>query len=93
MLLTVLHACYHPRVLCALQLILCAGKLATLKGTVTRMSHVRPLIVDMTFTCNKCGNEVTASMPDGRFTPPTCCTGTRYLVVLAGSTSWLQHMT
>eukprot|EP00878_Enallax_costatus_P046823 GHUV01057115.1.p1 GENE.GHUV01057115.1~~GHUV01057115.1.p1 ORF type:complete len:250 (+),score=76.63 GHUV01057115.1:210-959(+) len=50
------------------------GKLSTLRGTVTRMSHVRPLIVDMTFTCNKCGNSVEASMPDGRFTPPTRCT-------------------
>ncbi|WIA40343.1 hypothetical protein OEZ86_013710 [Tetradesmus obliquus] len=51
------------------------GKLATLRGTVTRMSHVRPLIVEMTFTCNKCGSSVSAAMPDGRFTPPTRCSG------------------
>ncbi|KAF6258257.1 MCM2/3/5 family-domain-containing protein [Scenedesmus sp. NREL 46B-D3] len=51
------------------------GKLATLRGTVTRMSHVRPLIVEMTFTCNKCGSSISAAMPDGRFTPPTRCSG------------------
>jgi DNA helicase MCM8 len=54
-----------------------AGKLATLRGTVTRMSHVRPLIVEMTFTCNKCGSSISTAMPDGRFTPPTRCSGKR----------------
>lgn len=52
-----------------------AGKLATLRGTVTRMSHVRPLIVDMVFTCNKCGASIQTPLPEGRFTPPTRCTG------------------
>lgn len=51
------------------------GKLATLKGTVTRMSHVRPLMADMTFTCNKCGSTMKVDLPDGRFTPPTRCGG------------------
>eukprot|EP00775_Hariotina_reticulata_P012205 gene12205-12342_t len=49
------------------------GKLATLKGTVTRMSHVRPLISEMDFTCNKCGTSFPTALPDGRFTPPTRC--------------------
>lgn len=49
------------------------GKLATLKGTVTRMSHVRPLMADMAFTCNKCGCSMKIELPDGRFTPPTRC--------------------
>lgn len=52
-----------------------AGKLATLRGTVTRMSHVRPLIVEMSFTCCKCGTSIITAMPDGRFTPPTRCAG------------------
>jgi len=52
-----------------------AGKLATLKGTVTRMSHVRPLMADMAFTCNKCGCSMKIELPDGRFTPPTRCGG------------------
>jgi DNA helicase MCM8 len=52
-----------------------AGKLATLKGTVTRMSHVRPLITEMDFICNKCGTPVPTALPDGRFTAPTRCAG------------------
>lgn len=52
-----------------------AGKLATLKGTVTRMSHVRPLMADMGFTCIKCGCSVKVEFPDGRFAPPTSCGG------------------
>lgn len=52
-----------------------AGKLATLKGTVTRMSHVRPLITEMDFSCNKCGTSFPTALPDGRFTPPTRCAG------------------
>lgn len=52
-----------------------AGKLATLKGTVTRMSHVRPLMADLAFTCNKCGCTFKVELPDGRFSPPTRCGG------------------
>lgn len=52
-----------------------AGKLATLKGTVTRMSHVRPLMADMGFTCTKCGCSLKVEFPDGRFAPPTSCGG------------------
>lgn len=51
------------------------GKLATLKGTVTRMSHVRPLMADMSFTCTKCGSSMKVEFPDGRFAPPTSCGG------------------
>lgn len=50
-----------------------AGKLATLRGTVTRMSHVRPLIVQLSFTCARCGAAATVSMPDGRYAPPARC--------------------
>jgi hypothetical protein len=53
----------------------CAGKLATLRGTVTRLSHVRPLMTDMAFICSKCGCSQKVELPDGRFAPPTRCGG------------------
>ncbi|KAI8465449.1 MAG: MCM2/3/5 family-domain-containing protein [Monoraphidium minutum] len=49
------------------------GRLVTIRGTVVRMSHIRPLIVEMGFTCVKCGAEQHAAFPDGRFAPPTRC--------------------
>jgi hypothetical protein len=51
------------------------GRLATIRGTVVRMSHIRPLIVEMDFACAKCGAGQHAMFPDGRFTPPTRCAG------------------
>lgn len=52
-----------------------AGRLVTIRGTVVRMSHIRPLIVEMDFTCAKCGATQHAAFPDGRFAPPTRCSG------------------
>jgi hypothetical protein len=60
-----------------------AGKLATVKGTVVRMSHVRPLMVEMTFSCNRCGCTMGMPLADGRYTPPTACGGAR--VCLGGA--------
>jgi DNA replicative helicase MCM subunit Mcm2 (Cdc46/Mcm family) len=51
------------------------GHLATIRGTVVRMSHIRPLIVEMDFSCAKCCAAQHATFPDGRFAPPTRCVG------------------
>jgi hypothetical protein len=77
------------------------GHLVTIRGTVVRMSHIRPLIVEMGFSCAKCGAEQRAAFPDGRFAPPTSCTGESRVggwrgwtkgcrVACAASRSWLD---
>jgi DNA helicase MCM8 len=52
-----------------------AGKLVTIRGTVTRMSAIRPLVTDMEFACAKCGTIARCAFPDGKFTPPGACPG------------------
>lgn len=54
-----------------------AGKLSTLRGTVLRMSSVRPLVMGMDFVCGKCGEKQYCSFIDGKFTPPERCSGER----------------
>ncbi|MEW5300243.1 MAG: hypothetical protein WDW36_003185 [Sanguina aurantia] len=51
------------------------GKLSTLRGTVLRMSSVRPLVMGMDFVCGKCGEKQYCSFTDGKFTPPERCSG------------------
>jgi predicted RNA-binding Zn-ribbon protein involved in translation (DUF1610 family) len=50
-----------------------SGKLATVRGTVVRMSHIRPLITELHFTCNRCGAVIPRTFPEGRFSQPTSC--------------------
>lgn len=50
------------------------GKLATVRGTVVRMSPIRPLITSIEFTCKKCGRMIVCNFEDGRYTPPQKCT-------------------
>jgi len=57
------------------------GRLATIRGTVVRMSHIRPLIMEMGFSCAKCYAAQDAAFPDGRFAPPTRCVGAFWVVV------------
>ena len=52
-----------------------AGRLATVGGTVVRMSPVRPLITEMAFTCGKCGTRLTVAYPDRKCALPTKCSG------------------
>ena len=33
------------------------GKLVSIRGTVVRVSNVKPLVTKMAFTCNSCGEE------------------------------------
>ncbi|GMH34114.1 hypothetical protein BSKO_01948 [Bryopsis sp. KO-2023] len=51
------------------------GRLATIRGTVVRMSPIKPLVIAMGFTCKKCGNKIHVSFSDGRYTPPGRCEG------------------
>eukprot|EP00873_Tetraselmis_striata_P017384 jgi/Tetstr1/437648/TSEL_026315.t1 len=50
------------------------GKLVTIKGTVVRVSRVKPLVTRMSFACGKCGEAAaTAAFADGKFELPTRC--------------------
>nr|XP_033794155.1 DNA helicase MCM8 isoform X1 [Geotrypetes seraphini] len=51
----------------------CYGKYISLRGTVVRVSNIKPLCTKMAFTCNTCGDVQTHSLPDGKYTVPTKC--------------------
>ncbi|KAK3016647.1 hypothetical protein RJ639_006742, partial [Escallonia herrerae] len=48
-------------------------RLVSVRGTVVKVSTVRPLVVQMSFACTKCGTNVTRDFPDGKFSPPPVC--------------------
>ncbi|XP_051130442.1 probable DNA helicase MCM8 isoform X2 [Andrographis paniculata] len=48
-------------------------RLVSIKGTVVKVSTVRPLVIEMSFSCAKCGKTITQDFPDGKFSPPTKC--------------------
>ncbi|KAL7136597.1 hypothetical protein ABFS83_10G040500 [Erythranthe nasuta] len=48
-------------------------RLVSVRGNVTKVSTVRPLVIQMSFSCAKCGTNITRDFPDGKFSPPTKC--------------------
>ncbi|MCL7036690.1 hypothetical protein MKW94_027520 [Papaver nudicaule] len=50
------------------------GKLVSVRGTVVKVSTVRPLVMQMTFECPKCSSKIARIFPDGKFSPPAVCT-------------------
>jgi len=51
------------------------GRLISVRGTVVRMSVVKPLVTGMDFSCPKCKRIIPRQFKDGRFSPPTGCGG------------------
>ncbi|KAI3442971.1 DNA helicase [Psidium guajava] len=49
-------------------------KLVSLRGTVVKVSTVKPLVVEMSFDCAKCKSSIKRFFPDGKFSPPAKCT-------------------
>ncbi|GER28680.1 DNA replication licensing factor MCM8 [Striga asiatica] len=49
------------------------GRLVSVRGTVTKVSTVKPLVMQMSFSCFKCGTTMTCDFPDGKFSSPTRC--------------------
>ncbi|XP_040285706.1 DNA helicase MCM8 [Bufo bufo] len=49
------------------------GKYVALRGTVVRVSNIKPLCTKMAFVCNMCGDVQSLPLPDGKFTIPTKC--------------------
>lgn len=50
-----------------------ADKLVSVRGSVVKVSTVRPLVVQMSFDCAKCKTNISRIFPDGKFSPPTIC--------------------
>ncbi|XP_072024490.1 DNA helicase MCM8-like [Amphiura filiformis] len=49
------------------------GKFVSVKGTVVRVSNIKPMCTKMAFQCNTCGDIQVVTLPDGRFILPTKC--------------------
>ncbi|OMO73500.1 Mini-chromosome maintenance, DNA-dependent ATPase [Corchorus olitorius] len=49
-------------------------KLVSVRGTVVKASTVKPLVMKMDFSCEKCTTEIPRMFPDGKFSPPSACT-------------------
>ncbi|XP_050242875.1 probable DNA helicase MCM8 [Quercus robur] len=65
----------YPETMIALKNLKAAyiDKLVSVRGTVVKVSTVRPLVVQMSFHCAKCKTEITRIFPDGKFSPPQSC--------------------
>lgn len=48
-------------------------KLVSVRGSVVKVSTVRPLVVQMSFDCVKCKTSISRIFPDGKFSPPATC--------------------
>ncbi|KAI7804271.1 putative DNA helicase MCM8 [Triplophysa rosa] len=49
------------------------GKLVAIRGTVVRVSNIKPLCSKLAFTCNSCGDTQSVTLPDGKYSTPTKC--------------------
>ncbi|XP_053316387.1 DNA helicase MCM8 isoform X2 [Spea bombifrons] len=49
------------------------GKYVAVRGTVVRVSNIKPLCIKMAFSCNMCGDVQSVPLPDGKYTVPTKC--------------------
>ncbi|XP_067421428.1 DNA helicase MCM8 isoform X1 [Emydura macquarii macquarii] len=51
----------------------CYGKYVALRGTVVRVSNIKPLCTKMAFICNTCRDVHSFPLPDGKYSLPTKC--------------------
>uniref|UniRef100_A0A8B9J970 DNA helicase MCM8 n=1 Tax=Astyanax mexicanus TaxID=7994 RepID=A0A8B9J970_ASTMX len=49
------------------------GKFVAIRGTVVRVSNIKPLCSKMAFICNSCGDTQSLDLPDGKYTTPSKC--------------------
>lgn len=49
------------------------GHLITVRGIVTRVSEVKPLLLVNAYTCDSCGTEIFQDIAHKQFTPLTDC--------------------
>ncbi|KAM0850012.1 hypothetical protein ACQ4PT_053363 [Festuca glaucescens] len=48
-------------------------KLVTVRGTVVKVSTVKPLVMELDFHCMKCATVIRRVFSDGKFSPPASC--------------------
>lgn len=48
-------------------------RIVSVRGTVVKVSTVKPLVVQMSFECAKCSCKIIRNFTDGKFSPPTSC--------------------
>ncbi|KAJ3669148.1 hypothetical protein LUZ60_011098 [Juncus effusus] len=65
----------HPDSLIALKNLKSAyiKKLVSVRGSVVKVSTVKPLVKQLDFSCAKCGTVITRAFNDGKFSPPSNC--------------------
>ncbi|XP_062427432.1 DNA helicase MCM8 isoform X2 [Rhea pennata] len=51
----------------------CYGKYIALRGTVVRVSNIKPLCTKLAFVCATCGDVQGVPLPDGKYTLPAKC--------------------
>ena len=49
------------------------GRFITVRGTVVRVSGVRPIVRRMDFECARCGDIASVAFSDGKFNAPGKC--------------------
>ena len=49
------------------------GRLVSVRGTVTRVAPIKPLVKAIKFTCGKCGEMQTKHLADGKYAEPESC--------------------
>uniref|UniRef100_A0A672NXB8 DNA helicase MCM8 n=1 Tax=Sinocyclocheilus grahami TaxID=75366 RepID=A0A672NXB8_SINGR len=49
------------------------GKFVAIRGTVVRVSNIKPLCSKLAFVCNSCGDTQSVMLPDGKYAIPTKC--------------------
>uniref|UniRef100_A0A671ME02 DNA helicase MCM8 n=1 Tax=Sinocyclocheilus anshuiensis TaxID=1608454 RepID=A0A671ME02_9TELE len=47
------------------------GKFVAIRGTVVRVSNIKPLCSKLAFVCNSCGDTQSVTLPDGKYAIPT----------------------
>ncbi|KAK1443932.1 mini-chromosome maintenance protein [Babesia gibsoni] len=72
---------YTPAIIHPLKEIRCSmiGELMAIRGQVTRISDVRPELINGTFRCKACGNVITGVKQHFKYTAPVKCTSSNCL--------------
>uniref|UniRef100_A0AAY4CF72 DNA helicase MCM8 n=1 Tax=Denticeps clupeoides TaxID=299321 RepID=A0AAY4CF72_9TELE len=68
------------------------GKFVAIRGTVVRVSNIKPLCRKMAFTCNSCGDTQSLHMPDGKYTIPTKAKNVRLILLFLTANTDFQEL-
>eukprot|EP01117_Protostelium_nocturnum_P012324 TRINITY_DN4538_c0_g1_i1.p1 TRINITY_DN4538_c0_g1~~TRINITY_DN4538_c0_g1_i1.p1 ORF type:complete len:594 (+),score=185.27 TRINITY_DN4538_c0_g1_i1:244-1782(+) len=51
----------------------CIGTFISVRGTVVRVGNVKPLVIELSFTCSKCSSSIPVKFKDGKYKLPEKC--------------------